>query len=266
MLLDAQDLRDILDGACILGAGGGGPYPLGESLLEGVLSAKHPVELVAVDAVPADARLAVAAGVGSPDAASSGFPFDAATHAWDALDARQQPVSGRLLSHVLPGEVGAANSILPMTVAATKGLPIVDGAGAARAIPALQMCTYASRGVPLGAVVLANADEQVSFQAPNPSTADSAMRGIVSSGTFAEDAGVAMWAMDGDVMAKAIIPGTTELARRLGATLREARAGGDPVEAVRAFLGGRVLFRGTIESVAEQTEKGFDLGTVTLTD
>src|SRR4051794_39677205 len=100
MPLTEQDLRDILDGACILGAGGGGPFPLGEHLLEGILQAKHLVELVAPDTVPADARLAVAAGVGSPDAAASGFPFDAATHAWDALDARQQPGSGRALSHV----------------------------------------------------------------------------------------------------------------------------------------------------------------------
>src|SRR3954453_22952632 len=110
MPLDEQDLRDILAGACILGAGGGGPYPLGEQLLDGVLKAAHPVELIAPDAVPADARLAVAAGVGAPNPAASDFPFDAATPAWDGLDAMQQPSSGRAHSHVLPGEVGAANS------------------------------------------------------------------------------------------------------------------------------------------------------------
>ncbi|MEA2293449.1 MAG: uncharacterized protein QOE86_1088 [Solirubrobacteraceae bacterium] len=258
-ILSKQDLQDILDGACILGAGGGGPYPLGQQLLAGIVE-HGSVELVAPEAVGADARLAVAAGVGSPDAAASGFPFDAATHAWDALAA----TLGQPFTHVLPGEVGAANSLLPMTVAVSKRLPIVDGAGAARAIPALPMCTYASHGLPLGTIVLANADEQISFQAPGgAATADSAMRGIVSSGAFKEDTGVAMWAMDGAAMRSAVIAGTTERARALGATLREA-APGDKVAAVAKALGGRVVFRGAITAAEEQTEGGFDLGTVTL--
>ena len=257
--LSEQDLQDILDGACILGAGGGGPYPLGQQLLAGIVK-KGSVELVGAHDVPGDARLAVAAGVGSPDAAASGFPFDAATHAWDAL----ATALGQPFTHVLPGEVGAANSLLPMTVAVSKGIPIVDGAGAARAIPELPMCTYASHDLPLGTIVLANAGEQVSFQAPGgAAVADTTMRGIVSSGAFTEDAGVAMWAMSGEAMASAVIAGTTERARALGATLREAPAG-EKVAAVTKALGGRVIFRGSITSAEEQTAGGFDLGKVTL--
>jgi DUF917 family protein len=151
-----------------------------------------------------------------------------------------------------------------MTVAVSKGIPIVDGAGAARAIPALPMCTYASHDLPLGTIVLANAGEQVSFQAPGgAAVADTTMRGIVSSGAFTEDAGVAMWAMDGAAMQGAVIAGTTERARALGATLRET-APGDKVAAVTEALGGRVIFRGTITANEEQTTGGFDLGTVTL--
>jgi uncharacterized protein len=64
---------------------------------------------------------------------------------------------------------------------------------------------------------------------------------------------------------RAALPGTTERARALGAALRAALAGGaDPVRAVTDFLGGRVLFRGTIASSEEQTTGGFDLGAVVL--
>jgi DUF917 family protein len=255
------ELEDLLVGACVLGAGGGGPFSLGETLLADIQKHGTPVQLADPATMPGDALAAVAAGVGSPDAAAGGFPFDAATHAFDALAARR----GEPFSFVLPGEVGAANSLLPMTVAVSKGIPVLDAAGAPRAIPALDMCTYASRGVPIGTVVLANADEQLSFDAPGPAVADTAMRGIVGGGTFKQDAGVALWAMDGATVRKAALGGTTQRAIALGAALREARAGGgDPVTVATQFLSGRVLFRGTIVEWAEQTVGGFDLGSVLL--
>jgi uncharacterized protein len=259
--LSSTGLGDLLVGACVLGAGGGGPFSLGETLLAGIREHGTPVRLADPASMPGEAFAAVAAGVGSPDAAASGFPFDAATRAFEALaEGRAEP-----FSYVLPGEVGAANSLLPMTVAVTKGIPVLDAAGAPRAIPALDMCTYASRGVPIGTVVLANDTERLSFDAPDPAVADAAMRGIVAGGTFRQDAGVALWAMDGDAVRKAALAGTTRRAIALGAALREAREGGaDPVQAATQFLGGRVLFRGTIAEWTEQTAGGFDLGCVVL--
>jgi DUF917 family protein len=265
--LSSQDLDDVLDGACILGAGGGGPYSLARQLRDDIVSTGKPVVLAAPATIPDDARAAVSAGVGSPIAASAGFPFDAATRAFERLDAIQQQQSGRPFTHVLPAEIGAANSLLPMTVAVSRGLPIVDGAGSSRAVPALPMSTYAARGAPVGTVVLANASEWLNFDAQSPSAADSALRGIISTGTFKEDAGVALWAMDGETVRQAVVPGTTTLARRLGEALRTALgAGDDPVEAVAGFLQGRVLFRGTIASVSEQTIDGFDVGTLVFSN
>jgi DUF917 family protein len=125
------------------------------------------------------------------------------------------------------------------------------------------MCTYATGGVPIGAACLANAVEEVSFTAPDPATADTVMRGIVSSGAFTQDAGVALWAMSGEAVGAHTISGTTSGAIKLGATLREGKD--DPVEAVRKALGGWVLIRGKITDVAEQTAGGFDTGVVEIT-
>ena len=85
----------------------------------------------------------------------------------------------------------------------------------------------------------------------------------MSSGTFPDFAGVALWTMDGATMKRSAIPNTLTYARDLGRALRSAD-GKDPVEAVCAFLKGKVLFRGKIVNVTQQVVAGFDLGRMTL--
>jgi DUF917 family protein len=262
--LSETDLEDIVNGACLFGAGGGGPWKLGMSLVAQIVAAGKDVVLADPGAMPAAATTCVSAGVGSPAAASSAFPLDAAAHAFDALGAMQPEP----FTYVLPAELGAANSIIPMTVAALRGLPVLDAAGSPRAVPALEQSTFASRGAPIGTVVLANALQRVFFDGHDPSSADATMRGIISSGAFTEDAGAALWAMHGTTVQAVAVSGTTELARSLGATLRDAVAAGqDPVTAVCGFLGGRVLQRGRIlPGSGDQTSGGFDTGVVTVGD
>jgi hypothetical protein len=261
--LSPTDLADIVDGACLYGAGGGGPISLGTSLVQLIVQHGRPVVLAPPDELMPDDSCCVSAGVGSPDAAASGFAYDTCRHAVDAL-AR---VRGKSFTHVMPAELGAANSILPMTVAAAKGIPILDAAGSYRAVPQIMQSTFATRGLPIGTVVLANADQDVYFSGGEPATTDATMRAIISGGTFTQDAGVALWAMDGSVARGAGLPGTTESARRLGAALRTARSGGgDPVAAVCQFLGGTVLIRGTIAASTEQTGGGLDVGVVEFRD
>ena len=83
--LTSTDLHDIVNGACLYGAGGGGPYSLGESLAKQIVDHGAPVVLASPATMTAADSCCVSAGVGSPDAAASGFPFDAAAHAFDAL-------------------------------------------------------------------------------------------------------------------------------------------------------------------------------------
>jgi hypothetical protein len=259
--LSPTDLDDIVNGACLYGAGGGGPFTLGASLAKQIVSRGAPVVLAEPAEMTAADSCCVSAGVGSPDAAAGGFPLDAAAHAFDALGR----VQGGAFTHVMPAELGAANSIVPMTVAALRGIPILDAAGSYRAVPEIEQSTFATRGAPIGTVVLANASQEVYFPGSDPPTADATMRAIISGGTFKEDAGVALWAMDGTTAQSVALPGTTSRALELGAALREALASGaDPVAAVCAFLGGTVLIRGRIASSSEQTGGGFDVGVVEI--
>ena len=49
---------------------------------------------------------------------------------------------GRKLDAIAPFEMGGANSMVPMIVAAALDIPLVNGDGMGRAFPELQMITY----------------------------------------------------------------------------------------------------------------------------
>src|SRR6266446_9111795 len=104
--LTTQQLKYILDGSCIMGSGGGGPYTVGQQVLKYIGS--RPVNLVSAVSVPDTSSMAVSAFVGSPDAAANqALDFSVAATAFNALSR----TVNLTFSYVLPGEVGAANSL-----------------------------------------------------------------------------------------------------------------------------------------------------------
>mgnify|MGYP001232409174 FL=1 len=261
--LSDTDLEDILNGACLYGAGGGGPYTLGQSLVADIKAGKKPVRLATPAEMTGTDSCCVSGGVGSPSAAAKGFDLHTARTAFDQLASPW----GRLSTPVRPIELGAATTILPMTVAAVEGIPILDAAGAYRAVPQITQTAFALHGLPVGGVVLANATQQVAFTAGSAADTDATMRAIISGGTFTDDAGLALWAMDAAAAQRGSLTGTTESARRLGAALRTAlQAGQDPVAAVAASLQGRVLIKGTVADEQQQMGEGTDTGLLVIKD
>lgn len=264
--LSDTDLLDILNGACLYGCGGGGSIALGRSLLEQLTKApSHPIMLATPQEMTGADACCVSAGIGSPTAAgSTGFQLGTLALSFDRLAQGR----GTGFTHVMPAELGAANSLLPMTVAATNGIPVLDAAGSFRAVPQIMQSTFAIRGLPIGTVVLANDQQHVTFAAGGgPVAVDATIRGIISGGAFTDDAGVALWAMDAAAAQRGSLTGTTEAARQLGAILRTALAdGNDPVAAVSAFLGGRVLITGGIAEEQQQSGEATDFGVVVITD
>lgn len=241
--LTADDLRSIVVGATILGSGGGGPRPLGESFAADIADRmdRHGVcvHLAAPDEVDPQARCAIPAGVGSPTATAAGFPLGAVTMAFDRL----AELTGGPFDAVLPGEVGAGNSLIPISVALDLSIrsgldiPVIDAAGAARAMPSLQMSTLAAAGLPVSPVVLANTSTSVEFTAEPAAVADAVMRGVIGGGVFTEDAGAALWPMRAGEAGEACIAGTLSLALRVGRAVRDAAtSGADPVAAAVAEL------------------------------
>ncbi|GAC1650522.1 MAG: DUF917 domain-containing protein [Herpetosiphon sp.] len=264
-VLSAAELGDIVVGACLLGSGGGGPLSVAKELLKD-LEQLGPVRLVEPSDVRDDERLAVVAIDGSPHDAEQGpFPYTIPTLAWGKLDQLQHQQSGRKLGVVVGAEVGAGNSLIPMIVAAMKGIPVLDGAGAGRAVQKLSLCSFATAGVPVGQIAMADTKRQFALQAPDAEIAELCVRAVVSSRVFPDFAGIALWAMDGATMQHAIVRGVVSRAQQLGKTIREAvDQQGDPAAAACKLMGGRVLFRGRGLRMQQHTSGGFDMGVVTL--
>ncbi len=258
--LSKTELTDILNGAAILGSGGGGPKDIGQQAIDYIMmDPSKQIHIADPEEDVGDKQLmAVSAAVGSP-AAAQDFPLDVAGLAFRNLNEQQ---NGEL-DFVLPGEVGAGNSFIPMVVAFDKGIPMVDASGASRAIPTLTQCTYAANDLPISPLVLANNEHKVTMNIMYAKEAEGPMRAVISTKEFGMVAGIAFWTMTGEVMKKNAIEGTLTMAQKLGATLREAlERHADPVEAVRAHLHGYLLICGTVIEVMETTEGGFDFGRV----
>ncbi len=260
--LSLADLNCILNGATILGAGGGGPKAVAEEYLK-FLSKRPPVMLASPSKdIKASQIAAVVAGVGSPDA-SSGFSIDVPLVAFKKINALVKAKKKKSISYVMPIEVGAGNSFVPLGVASQTGLPVLDVSGARRAVPSLTQCTYAKQSV--SPVVLANKTTEVDFDTKTVAVAEPTIRGIITSGSFTEDAGLALWPMNGTALRKHAVPRTMSYALRLGKALRNAlKKKQDPVQAVRNFLKGYILFVGKIIDSTDHTQGGFDFGTISL--
>ena len=147
--LNRDSVEKIAKGACFLGSGGGGPLSITPVIIENIFKCTDTIKVVEIDEVPDDAGIAIAAGMGSPQS-SAGITFDTApSAAFNAVAKIYGP-----LNYVAAVEVGAANSVIPMLVAAHNNIPLVDANGAGRAVPTLPSTTFNQAGVAATPAVL----------------------------------------------------------------------------------------------------------------
>ncbi len=257
----ADALRDVARGAAILGTGGGGNPTIGRLLAERAIREHGPVELVPLGEVPDDALAADAGGMGAPtvgvEKLASG---DEHVHAFRALEGHL----GRRLTHVVCGEVGGSNSLLPFVVAAHLGRPLVDADAMGRAFPELQMSIPAIYGV--RATPLALADQQgntvVLTAADNRWTERIARAITIEMGCTAA---LSSYVMDGRQLRQTMVAGTLSLCQELGQLVVASRARHqDACQRVADRLGGHRLFDGRVVDVGRRTETGFARGHAAL--
>tara|TARA_R110001592_G_scaffold60360_6_gene183476 strand:- start:653 stop:1807 length:1155 start_codon:yes stop_codon:yes gene_type:complete len=147
--LDKKAIEMIAKGACFLGSGGGGPLSITPAIIENIFKYTDHIDVIDIDEVDDSKSLAIVAGMGSPQR-SAGISFDTApTVAFDTVAG----IYGEL-HYVAAIEVGAANSLIPMLVAAQKNIPLIDANGAGRAVPTLPSTTFSQVGIPATPAVL----------------------------------------------------------------------------------------------------------------
>lgn len=254
--LDRQDLLDLVDGAAIFSAGGGGDPEVGYRIVEKLVSQGYTVGLVAPSEVPYDAKVVNFACVGATSAIE--YDSDAAVKTLRVLE----EYAGFSAYAVIPVELGGFNTLAAVDVAARRGVQVVDADGAGRSVPEVHLKVYTIDGIPLTPMVVADlhADNMVIVK----QTADSRSAERVARVLAAEWGHTAYTArriLTGVQVRTSPVQLSLSRSMRIGKLLRTAA---EPVEAVLKETGGFRIFEGVVERAERKTEGGFTFVDVTL--
>lgn len=260
-----DELPALHTGAGILGTGGGGDPRLGHLRLRQLFESEdHPdrVQIISPDELPADAMVTNVGGIGAPTISQEKFPKgDEDVNALRAIE-RYADIE---FDAVIPGEIGGANSMAPLCVAALADVPVVDGDGMGRAFPELQMDTFFIYGHPVnyGAIADERGNELVYEDIDKPKRLEDLARSITVD--MGGRAGFAFPVMRGDFVAEHCVAETVSLATELGRQVHEAqRSHTDPVATITDLLDAECLFTGKVTDVYRRNREGFAIGEVEL--
>ncbi|HZD58756.1 MAG TPA: DUF917 domain-containing protein [Anaerolineales bacterium] len=256
-MLTEQNVFDLALGAAVLGTGGGGDPYIGRLLAIEAIRKYGPVRLLALDEIGDDQLVVPAAMMGAPTVMVEKIPNGREiVAAFKALAG----YLGQPIVAVMSIEAGGLNSIMPISVAAEMGLPLVDCDGMGRAFPEIQMVTHTIFGV--SATPMAMADEKGNAALIN--TIDNHWTERFSRSITVDMGGsalIALYAATGKQLKQLAVRGTMTYAEGIGKTVRLARQQEtNPVEAVRRVTGGFEAFKGKVVDLQRRTVGGFARG------
>jgi len=257
MFYGDQELKNVVAGAAFLGAGGGGSPLQGYKLVDEVINAGKKTEVRPPSEVPNDGFVASVYGMGAPSASRLGYRNEH-LRAHEMFDER----NARKIEFVVPFEIGAGNSAVPLHSGAFMGVPVVDGDGAGRAVPELQLTTFDIYGVPISPMSIAGASgEGGMLYVKTAEAAESIGRAITHH--FNDMAGCVSYPMDGATLKKVVIPDTLSLCERTGGIIHRLRPSGDAISnELQKKMGMVELGRGLVTMKKTEARGGFDYGYV----
>ncbi|HSG89232.1 MAG TPA: DUF917 domain-containing protein [Pseudomonadales bacterium] len=262
-LIEVADVADLCRGSVFLATGGGGDPYVNQLLTEQALREFGPVRLAPVASLADDDRVVPMGEVGAPTVSLEQLPVG--DEPMRAL-ARFEAFTGRATTHLIPFEIGGANSVIPLIAAAARGLPVVDGDGMGRALPEAQMMTFAIEGVsPTPAVAVDYLGNTILLETRGAEDYERQIRALaVAMGGMIF---TCEHAMSGIQARRAVVPGTLSFAVRIGRLLRERRGNAEALLAPLAELFAATdygvvwhLFTGKVTAMSVRTVGGFDVG------
>ena len=260
--LSREDIERIAIGAGILGTGGGGNPRHGRIRTQAKLAEGYRLRVVGLDELPDDALVVPMGGMGAPTIGMEKIVRgDEGKVGLQAL----QDYLGVKVDATVPFEVGGGNSFNPMIAACQLDLPMVDADGMGRAFPEIAMISYYFDGRAPSPIVMVDAlhrrilIENVKDSRELERTARAMCVQLGGSCTITT-APITM-----KRLRETAIPGTITLAHKVGSAVLDAQGSGrNPIDAVCAATGGRVLFTGKVIDVHRRVERGYNFGHLTL--
>jgi len=247
---------DLVDGAAIFSAGGGGDPEVGYNIVDRLVNKGYIVEVVDPAEVPNDAIVVNFACVGATT--SVAYHSEAALKTFEVLE----EYLGRKAFAVIPVELGGLNTLAAVDVAARHGLPVVDADGAGRSVPEVHLKVYTIDDIPLAPMTIADVDAKNIVLAKQTRDSESAERiARLLSAEWGQTAYTARRVLTGDQVKTSPILNTLSKSMRIGMLLRKAV---DPIGATLKETSGFKLFEGIVNVVERETREGFTWTTATL--
>ena len=242
-------------GCSVLGAGGGG------DTYTSLLAARHaierfgPVGLVDLDNLPDDALIMPCGGIGAPVVSIEKLGTGEEGR-W-LRDGLEQVRQGRVAA-LMAGEIGGANGMQPINWAAHIGLPVVDADGMGRAFPEIPQVTMEIAGISASPAVLADErSNRLTITAADGAWMERIERTL--SVEFGGRASGTEYSMTAAQARTATVRDSVTLAIRIGEAMAAA---GEPLDALRATVGARILVTGKLTDVERRVTGGFVRGRV----
>jgi len=254
--LSSENLSDLVDGAAIFSAGGGGDPLIGHNLVDMLMEKRFPVHLIDALEVPDDAIVINFACVGAT--ASMAYHGEAALKTLISLE----EFLGKKAYAVIPVELGGFNTLAAVDVAARRGIPIVDADGAGRAVPEVHLKVYTLDDIALTPMTVADIDAQnvvIIKQTLDFMAAERIARTLTTE--WGQTVYTARRVLTGVQVKTAPVLSTLSNAMRIGMLLRKTV---DPLNAVLKETHGSKLFEGVVNAVEHETKAGFTWTTATL--
>lgn len=268
--INQQEAEDILYGACILGAGGGGSLTEGLSLINQIYETGRTVRIVSVNDVEDDWLIV------SPYYVGSAAPLtEEAKQKLSALSLKEGNPSvfatialeqylGRRAEGLCATELGG-NTAWAMDVAANLDIPLIDGDPAGRAVPDLAHTSFNVHGASITPLALVNryGEQLIVQRVASYERADQIARGFaIASGNFS---GICDHPLEGKRFKEIVIPGTLGRAQIIGKARREAlESKENPISALVDADNGRIITEGVVVHAAWKDVNGFIEGKVEI--
>jgi len=266
-----QDCEDLIRGCLFMGTGGGGPAEDGRKAFTAALEEGLEIEWVDVDDIPDDAWTVTPYGMGTIAPRSSETQEEIARLSLkDRLGLRSMEVAVREMEEyaqvkvgaIVPIELGASSTPVPLLTGARLGIPVVDGDYTGRAVPEEMQGTpylYDKAGWPFTSV-----DRWGNVCIVKEACGLHMMERIgkmLSVAAYGE-CDMAAYLLPGREMKEIVVRNTLTKSLELGRTIRQARERGeDPVVASLEFTGGWLLFEGEVVKKEWEDREGYMFGT-----
>lgn len=262
MIFNEQMIDDIALGATVLGTGGGGdPYSGALMAKQAIKNAHKPVQLISLDQVKDEWMTVPCSMIGAPTVAIE--KLNSTQQMLVAFEAMQEAI-GETIQATFPIEVGGFNSLIPILVAAQKGIPVVDCDAMGRAFPESQMVTFFLDDLPSAPNTLADEKgNKVTLYPIDGIWSERLARPITEQ--MGGSAAMCDYSMTGKSLKSSALGATLTKAMQIGEAIRHANAAGEnAVDAVLDIVGGQRLISGKIIDIERTTSGGFVTGGVVI--